>query len=237
MRKESVWVAGVDGSKSGWFVVLWQPDTHAVRWRVVEDTADLFALAEQPEVIVIDMVLGLPSEAERGGRACDRAARKLLGWPRSSSIFSPPCRAALACTTYPEALAVNRASSAAHIGISKAASYRVPKIRALDACWPQVGLYEGHPELSFYALNDDAPMPASKHKPEGRAQRQALLLNAGFDVVEEALANRPKGVKPDDVLDAFAVCWSAGRVASGIAITLPDHSPADALGRPMAVCF
>ncbi|MEM6646199.1 MAG: DUF429 domain-containing protein [Bacteroidota bacterium] len=237
MRKESVWVAGADGCKSGWFVVLWQPDTNAVRWRVVESTADLFSLAERPVIIVIDMVLGLPTAAARGGRACDRAARKLLGWPRSSSIFSPPCRAALACDTYPEALAVNRASSAEHIGISKEAYYLFPKIRALDACWPQPGLYEGHPELSFYALNDDAPMPASKHKPEGRAQRQALLLNAGFDAVEEALANRPKGVKPDDVLDAFAVCWSAGRVAAGTAITLPDTPATDALGRPMAVSF
>ncbi|MEM1097130.1 MAG: DUF429 domain-containing protein, partial [Bacteroidota bacterium] len=63
MRKESVWVAGVDGCKSGWFVVLWQPETKALRWRIVEETAALFTLAEQPAVIVVDMVLGLPTEA------------------------------------------------------------------------------------------------------------------------------------------------------------------------------
>ncbi|GAB5521877.1 MAG: DUF429 domain-containing protein [Rhodothermales bacterium] len=237
MRKDSTWLAGVDGCKSGWFVVLWEPTNQVVRWRVVEQTTDLFDLPEQPAALVIDMVIGLPEQAQRGGRACDRAARKLLGWPRSSSIFSPPCRAALACMTYPEALAVNRALSPEHIGISKEAFHLFPKIRALDACWPQPGVYEGHPELSFYALNGNAPMPASKHKPEGRAQRHMLLLDAGFDAIDEALAHRTKGVKPDDVLDAFAVCWSARRVAQGTAVSLPAPSPVDALGRPMAVCF
>ncbi|MBI3634913.1 MAG: DUF429 domain-containing protein [Candidatus Rokubacteria bacterium] len=69
------------------------------------------------EIVGLDMPIGLLDAAVRGGRDCDRAARKRLG-PRASSVFSPPVRSALDATDYRRALALNRESSPEGVGIS-----------------------------------------------------------------------------------------------------------------------
>jgi len=53
--------------------------------------------------LAIDIPIGLLD----GSRACDKAARKLLGWPRRNSVFSPPCRAALSAKNHAVATAMN----------------------------------------------------------------------------------------------------------------------------------
>jgi len=50
-------------------------------------------------VLAIDIPIGLLD----GPRACDKAARKLLGQPRGSSVFPALSRPALGAQTYPEA--------------------------------------------------------------------------------------------------------------------------------------
>ncbi|NBC00399.1 MAG: DUF429 domain-containing protein [Bacteroidetes bacterium] len=235
---------GADACGAGWIVVLRHEETETIRCRLVDGVAALFALPEAPAVLGVDMVIGLPRAAQSGGRACDRAARQLLGWPRSSSVFSPPARAALKATTYAEAQALNRATSPDAVGLTKQAFNLFPKMRALDAALrtppPQCpAVHEVHPECSFCALNGGTALAESKHTADGRARRRVLLKHAGFAAVGEALT-MPRGIrglKADDMLDAHAVCWTAGRIRAGTAERLPasDATPTDATGLPMVI--
>lgn len=224
-----LWVAGADACPAGWIVVLEHTGTGVHRHRIVEHTADLLHLPEQPACIGIDMIIGLPAKARSGGRACDRAARTLLGWPRSSSIFSPPCRAALEADSYEAATAANRASHPDRVGLTKQAFHLFPKIRALDTLITsarQHRICEVHPECSFYVLNGNAPVDASKHTDHGIQHRIHLLQDAGFDGVPDACSAYPRRqVKRDDILDAHAACSTARRMHQGTAARLPQTEP------------
>src|SRR6202035_2401417 len=59
------------------------------------------------QVISLFAPIGLLDEPARGGRQCDRDARRLLGRPRSSAIVSAPARPAVTCTTFEAAAQAN----------------------------------------------------------------------------------------------------------------------------------
>ena len=226
---DAPWVAGADGFRDGWVVALWQPATGTWRRRTVTAFDDLLALPEVPAVLGLDMVIGLPDVARSGGRDCDREARALLGHPRSSSVFSPPAYAALEATTHDEAQRLNRTTAPDAPGLTIQAFHLLPKMRAVAKRMTperQEQVREAHPELAFYAMNGDAPVDASKHTPEGRAARQALLARHGcpdIDAATDALAAGAVGA--DDVLDAHAACWTARRILDSTARRLPAGSP------------
>src|SRR5450759_4241933 len=96
-------IAGVDGCAAGWIVV--QRDTESGRSSWCLASAGLASGVRRLSSVFIP--IGLLDAALPGGRACDMAARKLLGPKRGSSVFPPPVRAALDCRTYPEALQAN----------------------------------------------------------------------------------------------------------------------------------
>jgi predicted RNase H-like nuclease len=62
-------------------------------------------LASAAEVICVDIPVGLLDGP--GQRPCDTAARRLLGRPRASSVFPPPCRPALTAGDYETACEQN----------------------------------------------------------------------------------------------------------------------------------
>ncbi len=185
-------LAGVDGCRNGWVVAT------ATGARVVPGFAEL--LAERFALALIDIPIGLLA----GPRQCDREARRLLG-PRRSSVFpAPPC------------------------GLLKARQYAgqcsiqlwniLPKIREVDegiTARLQRRVREAHPECSFALLNG-APLRFSKKTAAGEAERR-LLLRPHFGEI----AHLP-GAARDDVLDAYALLWSARRAAAGEARVLGD---------------
>jgi predicted RNase H-like nuclease len=221
------WVAGADGFRDGWVVVLHNGESGAVRVRTVADVQALFDLPERPVVIGIDVVIGLPDRAEPGGRTCDREARRLLGHPRSSSVFSPPAYPALAADTYEEAQRLNRDSGPNAPGLSIQTFHLFAKLRAVaEAMTPerQSWVREVHPEVAFAAMNGGASLAESKHTDAGLTRRAGLLAAEGFPEAEEAAAGRAAlaaSATRDDVLDAHAVCWTARRIAAGEAERLP----------------
>ncbi len=233
------WVAGADGCRAGWFVVLRAVDGSACRRRVVPDVAALLDLPEAPVILGVDMVIGLPDAPRSGGRACDRQARQLLGWPRSSSVFSPPAQAALAAETYAEAQRLNRAHSPDDVGLTKQAFHLFPKLRALDRRMTperQQRIREVHPELAFFAMNGDAPTEHSKHTGAGRTERRQLLAANGFEDIESALRERRSSdLGADDMLDAHAVCWTAQRIRAGTAQRCPSDPPRNECGLRMEI--
>lgn len=232
-----MFVAGVDGCKGGWVAVFRHAKTRTSFVRFAETLAEIVDAPERPRWIAVDMPMGFTDIAEPGGRACERAARRILGPAgRASCVFSAPSRGALDAQDYPEALARNREGRG--VGLSKQAFNLFPKLREVDALLrarPGIGVFESHPEIVF-ARMAGAPLRAAKKTPEGRAARLALLAQAGFDDAGHwcGLFAR-KTVAPDDVLDAAAVCATALRRARGLAEPLPAAPPCDRYGIEMAI--
>lgn len=237
-RRTGPWVAGVDGYRGGWFVALWDRASRQTRWRCAVDFAALLDLPEAPEVIAIDIPIGLLDRAQPGGRACDRAARALLRPHRAGSVFSPPTRSALEQATYAEALAANRATSAHGVGLSRQCFHLFPKLREVDRRMTpglQDRVMEAHPELAFRESRG-RPMDHPKRTAAGRIERRTALDALGLHPPEGPIRDRfgvPAQV--DDILDAFVLAWTAERIAQGQAQRLPSQPERDARGLRMEI--
>ncbi|MBK5928935.1 DUF429 domain-containing protein [Rhodobaculum claviforme] len=223
-------VAGADGCRAGWLVVI--ADAGALSARLVATLDPVLAEAAL-EVLGVDTPIGLDTAPAPGGRAADRAARRALaaGAPPGlravgSRVFSAPTGAQLAAW---RAGADHAGVNAVHPGgpkLSIQAFNILPKIDAADrlaARDPRV--VEVHPELSFLALANETLAP--KRLAAARARRAALLADAGVDVRALAAALGPARGRwqDDDLLDAAVACWSAGRIARGTARRYPCAEP------------
>jgi predicted RNase H-like nuclease len=77
-------------------------------------------------ILAIDIPIGLLD----GSRACDKAARKMLGQPRSTSVFAATCRASLSAKNHAAASATNL--RIAGRGLSQQAWGIASKIKQVD---------------------------------------------------------------------------------------------------------
>lgn len=201
---------------------------------MVADFASVLRETAVAAMVGLDMPIGLPDAAERGGRACEREARLRLSPRRCSCVFSAPVRAALAASDYSTALSIHRNSSAASIGLSKQVYNLFDKLRDVDAeLTPllQRRVREIHPELSFAAMNRGVPLTPKKSA-TGRAARRVLLHGLGL-----APPATPSGAKHDDLFDALAAAWSAARLAHDTGESLPYAAPRDARGLLMQISY
>jgi predicted RNase H-like nuclease len=109
-----VWIAGVDGCRGGWIVVVAPTQGGPSTVERVPALDALFRRVRDGELqaVGIDMPIGLPSHAPR---ASDRALRAHLG-PRRSTVFPTPPRVVLHAADYRDALA--RARDAMGVGLS-----------------------------------------------------------------------------------------------------------------------
>ena len=231
-------VAGADGCRAGWVVAVSAGVASTVS--VAPTFADVVDIAGDSRVIGVDMPIGFLDAAAPGGRDCDRQARRLLG-PRGCCVFSPPVRSALRERTFAAALAANRASSPAHLGISLECFGLFDKLREVDTALrrrPELRgrVREVHPELAFRAMAAARAGLRPKRSAGGRTHRLRLLAEH-FEGLRRLVARRPRGAAVDDVLDAHAVCWSAARIARGIAVCLTGRPARDRYGRPMAIWY
>ena len=241
----STWVAGVDGCPGGWLVVLRpRDDAGGASSLLVRDFADVLALPENPAIIAVDMPIGLAATNGIGGRRADIEARSHLG-ARQSSVFAVPSRVAVMEGDYRRACAVAFATSDPPRKVSKQCFNLFPKIREIDRLMTpalQDRVLECHPELSFWALNGETPVPEPKKLksrpwPDGLALRRGLLTAAGYDArfVEDRTAFRASQVGPDDLLDACACAWSAARIAAGGGRRFPAEPALDPTGLRMEI--
>ena len=171
-------------------MVLECVETSERRHCIAHSASELLSLPEEPAIIAIDIPIGLLESAEPGGRECDRKARRLLGQPRGSSVFSPPVRGALSIRDYWKALSINRSSSSHRTGISRQCFGIFPKLQEIDSLMTpslQTRVKEVHPEVCFYAMNGDKALEYSKHKKQGLSLRRRFLEDVGFgDVILQA---------------------------------------------------
>ncbi len=234
-------VAGADGCRAGWFVVVQDIESGKTDHLVAPSFAGVLELCSGAGVIAVDMPIGLPDRVEKGGRLVDREAREFLKPHRSSSVFSPPCRPALVCQTYEEAAAVTRALSATGRSLTRQSFGLFPKLREVDDSMTperQRQVREAHPEVSFARMSGGRPLEVSKRQREGQDARIELLRDAGFEISSPSVKKMARaGVGRIDVLDAHAVCWTAARVARDQAERLGRDTDVDSRALRMEMWF
>lgn len=238
-----VWLAGVDGCPGGWLAAFVRPDGDEVVVTSFKHFADMPEVARKPAIVAVDMPVGLPEQAGRGGRAAENTVRQLLG-ARQSSVFSVPARTAIYASDYGAACRAAVASSDPPRKVSKQLFNIAPKIREVDQTLRADSalasrVHEVHPELAFWRLNGEQPLAVPKKVKSrcfepGLALRRGLLIAAGLPAAAVNAAP-PKGAGPDDLIDALACAVIARRIHAGIARPFPDPPPRDAHGLPMAI--
>ncbi len=230
-------VAGVDGARDGWAVVIMEADRSVIR--KVAALSNIFDGATDFDIIAVDVPIGLLDAYEVGGRVRDRAARQFLGRPRGSSVFPAPVRPILAATTWEDACVRSRASAPHGKAITKQTFAILPKIREADELLqarPDLRevVREVHPEVCFSEL---VGMPMTHHKASllGREERRRALAPSFPELHTIEKAGRDQGLPIEDILDAMVACWSALRLVGGKGRSLPDVAPLDVTGLPMAI--
>ena len=237
MAKETV--LGVDGCRAGWLAIALKED----HW-----TAEIFHRLEMiwqaysgAALILLDMPIGLP--ASGAARACDRAARRLLG-SRGASVFSPPCRPAAYASSYEEASKLNFGLTGKKI--SKQTWFITPKIREADQLLraeplARTRMLEAHPEVAFAVLAG-APLQHSKKKEAGFQERMKIL-NPFFPAAEEIVVDLlqrylRREVARDDIVDALCLAVHARlKLEYGLGRLPYDPPPTDGEGLPMQIVY
>lgn len=231
-------ISGADGCRGGWVVVSKDLESGKISWRLCRTFEDIIKGTDFPEVLAIDIPIGLK---EKGGRLCDQSARKVLGPIRSSSVFSAPVRPVLKSTSYLEACTIRESIEGKRM--SKQAYAILPKIREVDAILSsspdlQRQVREVHPEVCFHFMNEARTPLQSKKSASGHQERLALLAPIFGDGVIQALeARRDLSSQPDDILDAFTALWTAERIYQGTARSFPEFPEVDSKGLRMEIVY
>lgn len=234
-------VVGVDGCRSGWF---WVCLTRRGKWEAGIDAefSRVWSRWRQADSILVDIPIGL-RDSGNVERLCDREARRILGAPRSSSVFPAPCRPALCAGAYRDGSRINER----HTGrrLSRQSWNIVGKIREMDDLLrprhpARNVVREIHPEILFWALHGGEPMRHNKRTEEGYTERIRVLTRHYSDseeIVACVLSTLPrKDVGKDDVLDALAAAVTA-RLGARALRSLPEHPERDSAGLPMEIVY
>lgn len=206
-------LAGVEPCPGGWLVVsgkLQGVSLFPEPPQVLATIAEVLEARPPYDIVALHAPIGLPGERTKGGRACDRQARKLLGVRRGAAIAAPPTRSVVYDVSGEGLSAVVRAQLA-----------RFREVQRDVASYHQRTVFEVHPELGFYQLNDDEPLKFGKRTHLGIDERLGLL-RARMPGLERVVDNIPAGVKMPTVLDACVDLWTARRIAARAVQRLPE---------------
>ena len=233
-------VIGVDGCPKGWF--YFRSDDGDIRSGVAGDFAGLVEGLPPGARVFIDIPIGL-IDSGSDGRECDRLARRALGSPRSSSVFSAPAFPVLAATSYDEAK--SKSFEATERMLSRQAFAIVPKIKEVNEYLAanrnsSVVVREVHPELCFWGLNGRVAMQHAKKKRAGFDERlqllQKFLPNAQALVQDALKTHKRSAVARDDIIDALVALVTACTTDDQL-LSLPDKPPLDLRGLTMEIVY
>ena len=209
-------VAGVDACPIGWVAV--ELIDHRFNTALSRPTfTGVMAALQEAAILAVDIPIGLP---DSGRRAADQLARNFVG-VRRSSVFFTPSRQLL------------EGPWSAGLGISKQAHGLGSRILEVEAAMDD-HVYEVHPEVSFRAMKQ-AELRFSKLSWNGLAERRSLLAHQGI-VLPEKFGEVVGALPPDDLLDAAAAAWTAHRIVTQAAQSLPAAVPG-ASDRAIAIWY
>jgi predicted RNase H-like nuclease len=227
-------VVGLDGCKGGWVAVAFVGKS-AVQ---VEVLSDAVAVVRRfpGAILAVDIPIGLSDGLPR---AADRLARQALG-RRAVCVFPSPIRGVLHASSRERASVAQARVNGRRIGVQTWAI--VGKIREWDAVLranPALGarVFEVHPEVSFAEMDGGSPVQVRKSRSAGRQARQQILArHFGAARVAAAEAELDRSVAGmDDLYDALAAAWTARRIRSGQAKSLPSPPVIDSVGIRQAI--
>lgn len=233
-------VVGVDGCKIGWF--YFRRNRTSISFDVATNLEELLTTLPPNARVYIDIPIGLLDKGGEG-RECDRIARKALGSPRSSSVFSAPAHSVLFAENYDDA----KRRSLAAIGkmLSQQAFAITPKILEVNnylAADQTSGclVREIHPEICFWGLNNRQAMKHTKKRLPGFEERMKVLgkfiLNIQA-IVEGPLQKYTRSVVArDDILDALVGLVVASTSEEKLK-TMPPKPKIDSRGLPMEMVY
>ncbi len=244
---------GVDGCKGGWFSVGFDEDgDYGVG--VAATFADLLDAVPDAELVLVDIPIGLPEGPNE--RECDPLVRRMLGKPRSSSVFRVPVRHAVqqaASVPNNHAAASWVQFQATGKKLSLQSFYFSPKISEANN---ELATHNGrprvreiHPELCFWALNGRNSMNLPKRKrrqdAENLGELERLQVLRRFErqtdgIFRQALNRFQRSdIVGDDVLDALSAAVTARLVCTELDgfRTVPANPRRDAKGLPMEMVY
>jgi predicted RNase H-like nuclease len=102
------------------------------------------------------------------------------------------------------------------------------------APYRQRSIFEVHPELTFFQLNDDQPLRYKKRSMHGQNERRALL-ESKIPGVERILDARITPVRKAHLLDATACMWTARRIFGRAMTRVPEDPEWDNEGLRMEI--
>jgi predicted RNase H-like nuclease len=239
-------ISGVDGCKNGrWIAVTTHPGSFdKAEVKIFESTVQLISKLATQSIIAIDIPIGLPERAIRGGRGPDWAVREFLR-PHQARVFPVPSRRAVYALAqgYAQVCAIARETSDPPRSPSKQLFGILPRIQEIDVVLRQdpalrERIFEVHPECSFKLMNNNDQLPPKKVKgrihPPGIELRMHLLAKVGFSP-SFLSQTPPRGSELDDFYDACACAWSARRILDREARLFPLHPPLDGEGIEQAI--
>ncbi len=238
-------VVGVDGCKYGWVAVILNLEG-GYDVELFRTFGDLWQALADALQILVDIPIGL-KEGDPEERRCDKKSRAKLS-PHGNSVFPAPRRP----TVYfqaenPEYRRVTDfQKNLCSKGLSKQTYAIIPKIRQVDEFLvrdekARQKVREIHPEVCFWALNNEVPMEFRKKSRKGFEERKALLKEIYLDA--ENLINgamekfRPKDVARDDIVDALAAAVTAWLGQDRGLAAIPAEPETDARGLPMEMVY
>ena len=188
----------------------------------------LEVLNERPSfsIIVVNAPIGFLDNHESPPRTCDRESRAMLG-RRGSAVHNAPTRDVL-----DEGADLTGSNLDA---ISRTLLPRYREVAIEMSPYRQRVVYEGHPELSFYQLNDNLPLRKSKKIREGSDERRDVLekkMPGANKILDSEIEG---GVPRKHLFDAAALLWTARRVFGHAAIRLPSEAEWDSEGLRMEI--
>jgi predicted RNase H-like nuclease len=193
-------VVGLDGTKGGWVGIVLEHGRFAAD-RIVRPIKSSFDEFGDVDVLAIDVPIGF------GPRRADAAARAFLTGA-ASTVFTTVSREILELPFGPG------------LGVSAQSHALGPRIiHVTQLAEKDPRFWEVHPEVSFRAMNGGRPMRYRKKSAGGAIERLDLLRTHEIDLTG---IGEVSAAPLDDVLDAAAAAWTAHRIATGAALSLPD---------------
>lgn len=242
LKNNQKYIVGIDGCKYGWIAIKIGEDAQFSISKH-SDFNSIFKEYPSAEKYLVDMVIGLADENHP--REVEYFARQKLKPNRTSSVFTPPCRAAVYAKNYDTAKKKNIAILGKSFSIQ--AWNIVPKIREIDEFILGNEVYknrifEAHPEVCFASLNNQIPMVFKKKEKVGIEERINLLQSIfpkSKEIFEQGNTHfLKKEVKSDDLADALglAVTGYLG-MKYGFHFLFPKEKKQDIHGLEMNMIF
>lgn len=225
---------GVDGYTGGW--VAASINNRKLHLEKYKDFSQMVFGNTQFDGMLVDMVMGLPSNIEQYEKRPDGIARKVVK-PRASTVFAVPTRQAVYESTKEKQKEANLLAIGK--GLSEQTIAIIPKMREVDEFLLANEEYmnvirESHPEVCFARLTGEVLMTKKSEK-DGITDRVQVLSMFLQDLSEEYVEERAKklGCKPDDILDAVCLAVTANLDAQGRTEIIPENPSTDDKGLKM----